>query len=65
MRRIQKAGLKVKPSKRNFGKDNIEFLGFWVSEKGIEPRPEKVMAAQKFRPPTTINNETDFEVHKL
>ena len=44
--RIKEAGLKIKRSKCQFGKESVEFLGHTVSAEGIHPNPAKVQAAQ-------------------
>ena len=36
--RLQKAGLKLKPSKYFFGKSSINYLGHFVSKYGISPK---------------------------
>ena len=42
------AGLKLKPSKCEFFKKKITYLGHVVSEKGIEVDPKKTEAVQKW-----------------
>ena len=37
--RIQEAGLKLKPSKCEFGTTEVNLLGFQVSDKGVRPAP--------------------------
>jgi hypothetical protein len=51
--RIQEAGLKVNALKSFFGKDAIEYLGYWITGKGIQPLPKMVKALQNLVPPTT------------
>ena len=48
------AGLKLKPSKCHFFKEEIEYLGHVVSGKGISTNPKKVEAVAKW--PTTPNS---------
>lgn len=45
---LRSAGLTLKLSKCHFGKRSVEYLGFVVSETGIEPGPVKVDAISKF-----------------
>ena len=42
LRCLQKAGLKVKPSKCQLFKKEVIFLGYKVSNKGVEPDPSNV-----------------------
>jgi RNase H-like domain found in reverse transcriptase len=37
-----KAGLKINPDKSFFGKKEIEYLGYWVTQHGIQPQVKKV-----------------------
>jgi hypothetical protein len=46
-------GLKVNARKSFFGRDATEYLGFWITRKGISPLPKKVDAMLKIAPPTT------------
>ena len=39
--RLNKNGLKLKPSKCEFFKSSVKYLGHVVSEKGVETDPEK------------------------
>jgi hypothetical protein len=39
---IEKAGLKINPDKSFFGKKEIEYLGYWVTQHGIQPQVKKV-----------------------
>lgn len=44
----------LKQSKCLFGQHQIEYLGHIVSQQGVEPVQEKVIAIQQWRIPTTI-----------
>ncbi len=46
--KLEEAGLQVKPSKCEFLKAKIKFLGHVVDDEGIYTVDEKVMAVQKF-----------------
>jgi hypothetical protein len=50
--RIQSAGLKVNAVKSFFGKNAVEYLGYWITRKGIQPLPKKVEALKNLLPPT-------------
>jgi hypothetical protein len=51
--RLGAVGLKVNARKSFFGRDATEYLGFWITRKGISPLPKKVNAMLKIAPPTT------------
>ncbi|KAL2231990.1 UNVERIFIED_CONTAM: Retrovirus-related Pol polyprotein from transposon opus [Sesamum indicum] len=53
-------GMKLNPDKCTFGVGGGKFLGYMVSEQGIEVNPEKIQAIMNLRSPTTIK-----EVQKL
>ncbi|KAL0319852.1 UNVERIFIED_CONTAM: Ribonuclease HI [Sesamum radiatum] len=52
--------MKLNPSKCTFGVRGGKFLGFMVSQRGIEANPEKIEAIIKMQPPSTAK-----EVQKL
>ena len=52
--RLQQAGLKINAKKSFFGKAELEYLGYWITRKGIQPLPKKVDAIQHLAPPTTV-----------
>ena len=52
--------MKLNPSKCVFGVVSGKFLGFMVSQKGIEANPEKVQAIINMASPQTVK-----EVQKL
>ena len=52
--KIGKAGLKLKPSKCEFFKSRITYLGHIVSNKGITMDPKKIKAIQLWSRPTTV-----------
>ena len=58
--KLRKAGLKLKPSKCEFFKEQIQFLGHIVSKEGISTCPEKVHAVQEWPIPKTINDLRSF-----
>ena len=53
LRRIQQAGLKINAKKSFFAKDELEYLGYWVTRKGISPMPRKVDAMMRIEDPKT------------
>ena len=46
--------MKLNPSKCAFGVTVGKFLGFMVSQKGIEVNPKKVRAITELAPPKTV-----------
>ena len=51
---FRNSGMKLNPDKCAFGIKAGKFLGFMVSEKGIEANPEKIQAILDMQPPKTI-----------
>ncbi|KAL0402033.1 UNVERIFIED_CONTAM: hypothetical protein Slati_4233200 [Sesamum latifolium] len=47
--------MKLTPTKCAFGVRSGKFLGYLVTEKGIEVNPEKIRAIQEMKPPTNLN----------
>jgi ribonuclease HI len=50
---LKKYGMKLNPAKCTFGVSSGKFLGFMVSERGIEANPEKIRAIIDMQPPRT------------
>ena len=50
--RIKEAGLKVNAKKSFFGRHELEYLGYWITRKGIQPVPKKVKAILDIKTPT-------------
>ena len=46
--------MKLNPSKYVFGVTAEKFLGFMVSQRGIEVNPKKVRAIMELEPPKTV-----------
>jgi len=53
-KRLESANLKLKPSKCDFLKTEIKYLGHEISTNGIRPDPEKVIAISHLEPPTNV-----------
>ena len=58
--KISKAGLKLKPSKCEFFKPEITYLGHVVSNKGIAMDPKKIRAIQQWPRPMTVTEVRRF-----
>ena len=58
--KLMTAGLKLKPTKCFFFKDEIEYLGHVVSGKGISTNPKKIEAVTKWPTPKTVYDVRSF-----
>ena len=58
--KISKAGLKLKPSKCEFFRPEITYLGHVVSSRGIATDPKKIRAIQQWPRPTTVTEVCRF-----
>ena len=58
--KLHAAGLKLKPSKCFFLREEIEYLGHVVSGKGISTNPKKVEAVAKWPTPQTVYDVRSF-----
>jgi len=58
--KLQQHGLKLKPQKCQFFKDEVSFLGHVISAQGIQTDPDKIRAVQEFKCPTTDKTLRQF-----
>ena len=58
--RIGAAGLKLKPSKCEFGMQEVNYLGFQISNKGLSVSHRKVKALLATEPPKLTKNLKSF-----
>ena len=58
--KLAKAGLKLKPSKCEFFKSKIAFLGHIVSTKGMETDLKKIEAVKNWTTPKTVTDVRGF-----
>ena len=58
--RIRAAGLKLKPSKCNLARKEVEYLGYCVSAKGVATDPKKVTAIKAFPVPLDVRSLRSF-----
>jgi len=58
--RFKFAGLMLKPSKCNFAKEEVNYLGFQISGKGIRASDKKLEAMAKQKPPPITKNLFNF-----
>lgn len=60
LRRFQAAGLKLRPSKCQFLRQEVKYLGHIVSAEGVRPDPEKEEAVRDFPRPTKVRDVREF-----
>ena len=58
--RLQTAGLKVKIEKSFFGKEQLEYLGYWITKDGVCPFSKKVDAIIANKHTTTVKQVCSF-----
>ena len=58
--RLQQHGLKLKPSKCEFFKNRVQYLGHVVSESGVQTDPEKISALASWPEPDNIKSLRSF-----
>ena len=58
--KIRAAGLKLKPSKCNLARKEVEYLGYFVSAKGVATDPKKVTAIKAFPVPLDVKSLRSF-----
>jgi hypothetical protein len=52
LEKLQHAGLRVNVKKSFFTKEELEYLGYWITRKGIQPTTSKVHAIGNIAMPT-------------
>ena len=60
LKRFEKYGVVINPSKCEFGGTKLQFLGHQVDKEGIKPLEEKVTAIQNFPHPNTRKQLREF-----
>ena len=58
--RLNEAGLRLKPSKCAFRQQEIDYLGFTITAKGIKPNDAKVRAVKEFPKPGSAKEVKSF-----
>ena len=58
--RLEQHNLKLKPSKCEFFKTSVVYLGHVVSEEGIATDPEKTAAVKDWKPPSNVKELRQF-----
>ena len=57
---LDKAGLKLKPSKCKFAQTTVDYLGHTLSAEGVVPNDQKVLAVKQFPKPTCSKEVRSF-----
>ena len=52
--RCQKSKLKLNPLKCRFGLNEIDYFGYILTLKGVQPNPKKIKAIQALKRPKTV-----------
>ncbi|UYV60333.1 hypothetical protein LAZ67_1000859 [Cordylochernes scorpioides] len=60
LERISSAKLTLKPSKCEFGRREVEFLGYVISTGGLKPGPRKIKAIEEFQEPKNVHDIRRF-----
>jgi hypothetical protein len=60
LERLEKAGFKANVRKSLFVVKELEYLGFWLTQTGIQPQPKKVEAISRLTPPKTTKQLRRF-----
>jgi transposase InsO family protein len=53
LERLENAGFRANLHKCFFGRDELEYLGYWLTRDGLQPQPKKVEAILRLAAPTT------------
>ena len=60
LHKLSSAGLRINKEKCLFSVDEVEFLGFQFSAKGIQPKEERVKAIDSMKPPSDVRQLQRF-----
>ena len=60
LERLKQAGLKVNAKKSFFGRGELEYLGYWITCKGVMPVPKKIEAIKNIATPKSIRDVRKF-----
>ncbi|KAK7576094.1 hypothetical protein V9T40_012380 [Parthenolecanium corni] len=58
--KLDEAGLTINVAKSEFGKDEVDFLGYNISQGGIAPKSKKVQAILDYPPPKDMHGLRRF-----
>ena len=60
LQRIKQLGLRLEPSKCEYLKHELEYLGHIITEEGVKSNPEKLGAIKNFKELKTVNDVHSF-----
>ena len=60
LKRLQAAGLQVNLPKSKIAVQELEYLGYWLTPRGIRPMSNKVEAIKNLMPPKTVKQVRSF-----
>ena len=60
LKRLQAAGLQVNLPKSKIAVQELEYLGYWLTPKGIRPMAKKVEAIKNLQAPKTVKQVRSF-----
>ena len=58
--RLQEVGLKLKPAKCHFAREQVEYLGHLITPSGLKPNPKLVAAVGEFPAPHDLKTVRQF-----
>ena len=58
--RLSESGLKVNTTKSFFGRTELEYLGYWITQDGVKPLSKKVEAITNLAAPKTRKTSEIF-----
>ncbi|GAA0148957.1 hypothetical protein LIER_36835 [Lithospermum erythrorhizon] len=64
-KRLEKGQLRINPEKCSFGVISDKFLGFMISERGIEPNPDKIEAIMQMEAPKSYKVQRSATTHEV
>ena len=55
LKRLRKAGLKLKPAKCHFIRQAMEYLGHIITPDGLKPNPKQISAIRDYPAPESVS----------
>ena len=60
LKTLAKHGIKIKPSKCEWVKKEVKFLGHLIGQRGVRKTPQYIVAIRDFQKPTTVRGMREF-----